>query len=232
MDTETPKPPAGALARFLRAPIEARSYGNLLFLALAFPTGLAYFVFLSVGLSLGLGLTIVWVGLPILALVVGLSFALAALERQLAIHLLGARVPPMAPTPPPDPAVRAGAWQRFREFLANPVTWKGMGYLAVKFPLGLLSFVVLVTLVALAGAFLAAPFLYTWEPIYLFDRPVDNLGAALACALVGAVLALVSLNLFNLLAAGWRELARALLGSPRFAAANAPLPAEPAPTAA
>jgi len=219
MDTETPRPPAGAVARFLRAPIEARSYGNLLYLALAFPTGLAYFVFLAVGLSVGLGLTIIWVGLPILALVVGTSFGLAALERQLAIHLLGARVPPMAPAPHAD----ASAWQRFREFLANPVTWKGMGYLAVKFPLGLVSFVVVVTLLSIAGALLAAPFIYSWEPLYLFDGPVDSLGPALACALVGAVVALISLNLFNLLAAGWRELARVLLGSARFAA---PLPPE------
>lgn len=214
-DAGITRPRPGALRRFLRAPIEARSYGNLLYLALAFPCGLAYFVFLTVGLSVGLGLTIVWVGLPILALVLAGSFGLAALERQLAIHLLGARVPPMAPPAP------AGAtfWQRLRAFLANPVTWKGMGYLAVKFPLGLASFVALVTLGSVAGALLFTPFLYTWLPIELFDRPVDNLGLALACGVAGAVLALVSLNLFNLVAAGWRELARTLLGSARF---NAP----------
>ncbi len=215
MDTENPRPPAGFLARFLRAPIEARSYANLLYLALSFPTGLAYFVFLTVGLSLGFGLVIVWIGVPILALVLAVSFGLAAAERQLAIHLLGARVPPMA-----EPAA-AGAtlWQRCRTFLGNPVTWKGMGYLAVKFPLGLACFVVLVTFGAVAGALLATPFLYTWTPIEMFGRPVDSLGAALACGVGGAALALVSLNLFNVIAAGWRQLARTLLGSPRFAGA-------------
>jgi hypothetical protein len=227
MDPETPKPPRGAIARFLRAPIELRSYGNLLYLALAFPTGLAYFVFLSVGLSVGLGLVIVWVGLPILALVLALSFGLAALERQLAIRLIGAEVPPMLPAPAPA-AGDVTVWRRMRDFLANPVTWKGMGYLAVKFPLGLASFVLVVTLVSVAGALLAAPFVYPWVPIYLFDRPVDSLGLALVLAVVGAALALVSLNVFNLAAAGWRELARTLLGSPRFAA---PAAAAPAPTA-
>jgi hypothetical protein len=224
MDTETPKPQPGALARFLRAPIEPRSYGNLLYLALAFPTGLAYFVFLAVGLSVGLGLTIVWVGLPILALVLAASFGLAALERQLAIRLLGAQVPPMTPRP----AAETTIWQRVRAFLANPVTWKGMGYLAVKFPLGLASFVVLVTLGSLAGALLATPFLYPWVPVQLFDWRVDSLGLALVMAVVGAALALVSLNVFNLLAAGWRELARALLGSPRF---SSPTVAAPVPAA-
>jgi len=208
------RPPAGALLRFLRAPIELRSYGNLLYLALAFPCGLAYFIFLVVGLSVGLGLTIVWVGLPILALVLAGSFGLAALERQLAIHLLGAQVPPMAL----PAAAGATLWQRARAFLSNPVTWKGVGYLAVKFPLGLASFVLLVTLVSTAGALLVTPFLYPWLPIELFDRPVDNLGLALACGAAGAVLGLLSLNLFNLLAAGWRQLASLLLGSARFAA--------------
>ena len=121
MDTETLTPQPGALARFLRAPIEARSYGNLLYLALAFPTGLAYFVFLAVGLALGLGLSIVWIGLPILGLVLAVSFGLAALERQLAIRLLGAEVPPMLPAPA---AAEVGVWRRLRAFLANPVTWK------------------------------------------------------------------------------------------------------------
>ena len=36
---------------------------------LAFPLGVAYFVFLAVGLAAGFGLTIVWIGLPLLALV-------------------------------------------------------------------------------------------------------------------------------------------------------------------
>lgn len=219
LETTTPKPQRSPLARFFRAPIELRSYGNLLYLALAFPTGLAYFIFLVVGLSLGLSLAIVWVGLPILALVLAMSFGLAAAERQLAIHLLGARVPPMLPA---APAAETTVWRRVRDFLENPVTWKGLGYLAVKFPLGLLSFVLLVVLLSVAGALLATPFVYPWLPIALFDMPIDNLWGALACGIAGAALALVSLNLLNLLAAGWRELAQVLLGSPRFAATVAP----------
>lgn len=220
--TASPAPEAAArpsaLRRFLRAPIELRSYANLLFLALAFPTGLGYFIFLSVGLSLGLGLAIVWIGLPILALVLAVSFGLAAVERQLAIRLLGAQVPPMLPAPAP---AETGVWRRVRAFLSNPVTWKGMGYLAIKLPLGLASFVALVVSLAVAGSLLATPFAYPWVPIYILDRPVDSFGLALALAGAGAALALVSLNLLNLLAAGWRELARTLLGSRRFAAAPA-----------
>ena len=99
------------------------------------------------------------------------SFGLAALERQLAIRLLGAEVPPMLPAPAP---AEVGVWRRLRAFLANPVTWKGMGYLAIKFPLGLASFVLLVVSLAVAGALLATPFAYRWVPIYFLDRPVTQ----------------------------------------------------------
>src|SRR5581483_3357929 len=138
---------AAALRRFAGAPFRLRTYTNLLYLLLAFPLGLAYFIFLAVGLTAGFGLTIVWIGLPILALVFAGSWAFAAFERQAAILLLGADVPPMTPEtlPPPSLDTRT-AWQRAGDFFANPVTWKGMGFLLLKLPLGLVSFAAVVAL--------------------------------------------------------------------------------------
>jgi len=205
----------GLLIRFLRAPLELRSYSNLLFLALAFPLGLAYFVFLSTGLTLGIGLTLIWIGLPLLALVFAVSWALMALERQLAIHLLGAAVPPMAP---PPPAVPRGFWRTISDFLGNPVTWKGMGYLLIKLPLGIVSFVLTVFLVSLSLALLLTPVLY---PLGTLDIDgavwtVDTPGQALLCGLIGLVIAFLSLHALNGVAAVWRVLASSMLGSRRF----------------
>jgi hypothetical protein len=204
--------------RFLSAPLRARSYTNLLYLALAFPLGLAYFVFLVTGLSVGLGLTIIWIGLPILAAVFLGSFGLSVFERQLAIHLLGAEVPPMSSSAPPP----VGFWARVREFLANPATWKGMSYLAIKFPLGIATFVLFVTLSSVSLAFLLAPFYYSWLPGPMFDIgvyswTVETLGDALLCSAFGALLTLVTLNVFNGVAFAWRELAAAMLGSRKYA---------------
>ena len=98
---------SGALARFFMAPFRLQTYANLLYLALAFPLGLAYFIFLTVGLPLGYALTVIWVGIPILGLVFAGSWWMSALERRLAIGLLGAEVPPMAP--PPDAGVPPSA---------------------------------------------------------------------------------------------------------------------------
>ncbi len=224
--TTDPKDPlalaADGLRLFLGAPFRLRTYTNLLYLLLAFPLGLAYFIFLAVGLTAGFGLTLVWIGLPILALVFAGSWAFAAFERQAAILLLKADVPPMTPKklPPPSPAART-AWQRAGDFFSNPVTWKGMGFLLLKLPFGLVSFVSLVALLPLSGVLLLAPLL--WE-MGVFDVgdidgvvfSVDSIGGAWVCAIAGLVMLFVSLNLLNTLAWLWRATATALLGSDRF----------------
>ena len=214
-----------ALVRFVKAPFRLRTYKNLLYLMLAFPLGLGYFVFLSVGLTAGVGLTIIWIGLFVLAVVLAGSWAFAAFERQMAIHLLDAEVAPMLP--PPSSAEKT-VWQQVRDVLANPVTWKGMAFLLLKLPLGLISFVALVVTLSVSSSLLLAPIL--WE-IGIFDLDgvivqVDSLGGAWVCSLIGLALLFLSLNLLNGLAAVWRGTAVSLLGSERFSAAP-PAPGMP-----
>jgi hypothetical protein len=215
----------GALARFFGAPFRLQTYANLLYLALAFPLGLAYFIFLTVGLPLGWGLIIVWVGIPILALVFAGSWGMSALERRLAIGLLRAEVPPMAP---PPSAEAQTVWQRVQAFFANPVTWKGMGYLLLKLPMGVVSFTALVALLSTSLALIAVPVLWPFAEmdvdVVLWNGPA-TFGGALLIGLAGAFLLVLSLNLFNGLALLWRQVATVMLGSPRFTA-----PAPPAAT--
>jgi Putative sensor len=215
---------ADAAIRFFTAPFRLRTYTNLLYLALAFPLGLAYFIFLTVGLSLGLGLTLICIGVPILALVFAGSWGLAAMERQLAIHALGADVPPMTPLPTSEAQT---FWQRAGAFFSNPVTWKGMAFLLVKLPLGVVSFVATVTLLTTSAALILAPAFWQWGDFY-FDGidglawTVDSWAGSWVCAAFGLLLMFISLNLLNGLALVWRWTAIALLGSERFAAAAPP----------
>ncbi len=189
------------LAKFFGVFLDGQSYLNALYVFLAFPLGLFYFIFLVVGLSLGISLLILWVGILILLVVLGGWWAFAAFERQMAIWLLHEDIPPM-PRPGAQPQ---GTWAQFVGYLTNPVTWKSLVYLLVKFPLGILSFVVAVTLLALTGAFLTAPLSFAFFPmqiqlignqVYSIDTPLE---AGLAF-LVGLILALVSLHILNGLA--------------------------------
>ena len=136
-----------AAARFFRVVAEPQAYLNLLYLLAAFPLGLAYFVLLVTGLSSGISLLIVWVGIPILLLMGVITWVLAGFERLMAIHWLKESVPARATRT----AARTDIWTRLKQHVADPVTWKGLLYLLMKLPLGTAAFVVLTTLLALTA---------------------------------------------------------------------------------
>ncbi len=69
-----------------------RAGSAVLFLLSSFPLGLFWFVVLITLLLVGLALTIVWVGLPILALAFALCIVGAGTERWRLAALLGAQV--------------------------------------------------------------------------------------------------------------------------------------------
>jgi hypothetical protein len=203
-------------SRFFGVWLRGQTYLNLIYLILAFPLGLAYFIFFAVGIPLGLGLSIVLVGFAILAFVALGWWVFASFERLLAIWLL--RVP-IAPMDKPG-AEPVGIWERFTTLLTNPVTWKSLLYLAVKLPLGILSFILLVLLGGISLALLVSPLTFFWLPITIeftgqSSWVLDTALEALVGFLLGALLATISLHVFNYLAyisALWAQL---MLGNPR-----------------
>jgi len=50
---------------FFKVIVSGQAYLNLFYLLVAFPLGVFYFVFLVSGLSAGVSLAIIWVGIPI-----------------------------------------------------------------------------------------------------------------------------------------------------------------------
>ena len=204
------------LFQYFRVIIDVQAYRNVLYLLAAFGLGVFYFVFLITGLSLGISTLIIWVGVPILLLVCFGWCALASFERYMAIHWLKEDLP-AATTPPKE---GADIWTRFKSFFANPVTWKSMIYLFLKFPLGIVTFVIMITLVSLTLAFLTAPITYNLLPEYevgisfgpgLPGWQVDSLYDALIGTLVGLVLWSLTLQITNGLAWLQAKFARVML---------------------
>ncbi|GAP14808.1 putative sensor [Longilinea arvoryzae] len=192
--------------------VRPQTYLNMLYLFLSFPLGIFYFVFLVTGLSLGFPLIILWVGILILAAVFAASWGLTAFERGLAISILHVRIPPMArPTQP-----SAGFWQRIREYLTNPVTWKGMLYLFCRFPLGIINFTLAVTFLAIILGCVAAPFTYSIATYDFGFMVVNSLSDALLVMILGLVLAPAGLHLLNFVTRIQGEFARVMLGQASF----------------
>jgi hypothetical protein len=193
--------PQSFVTKFFGVAIRGQTYLNLVYLSLAFPLGLFYFIMLVVGFSLGLGLLIVWIGAIILAMMFVAWWACAIFERQLAVGLLHEDIPPMRSTAPAGMRI----WDRIKDSLANPVTWKSLAYLLVKFPLGIFTFIILVTLITLTLGFLVAPVVYPFlsmEILHVGSSAIyiDALWKAIGCFIVGLVLFFSTLHVFNGLA--------------------------------
>lgn len=188
---------------------QARTYRNLLYLLVTFPLGVAYFVVLTVGVALGVGLTVVLVGIPLLIGVVLGTRYLCAFERELANELL------MLDISSPEDAVtdETALWPRIRAQLVARSTWRGIVHLALKLPLGIATFGLLVTSLSLSVGLILAPLVYTvpGTGIDLGVWTIDTLAEAVIAVPVGLIGLLVSIHLFNLTARLLGRVARALL---------------------
>lgn len=213
-------------ARIFGVYIQPRTYGGILFQLLALPLGIVYFTLLVTGFALGIPLIIVWVGIPILLLVMGMAWGLTAFERVSAIGLLGVKVPPMS-----RPAIPgASIWKRFINYLGNPVTWKGLIYLLIKLPIGIGTFTAVVTLLSVPLAMIFSPMVLFIPNVHIdltFWR-IDTLPEVIAMMTMGFVLLTLSLHILNFFSYLLGELARVMLGNAGAAAPAAPAISQPA----
>ena len=208
------------------------TYRHAAYLLLAFPLGLGYFVALTVGISLGIGLAIIGVGFLILAMTLVGALVLAGLEYRLTNAMLGTDIEMH------HELAGDSLWQRIRSVVLNRRTWTAIVYLPVKFVFGMAAFVVFVTGMSTAVAMMLVP-LYHHKPVYVgvvSDRApeihqtiylgwnyllvgieagitigyweIDGLAAAIAVAIAGVAGLLVLLHLTNLVAGLWGRYAR------------------------
>ncbi|WP_420628112.1 sensor domain-containing protein [Candidatus Leptofilum sp.] len=188
---------------------EKQTYFNLIYLLLAFPLGIAYFVISVTGLSLGIGLLIIWVGLFVLLALFAGWWGLAAMERLLAIHLLGEEIAPMN-----SPISNKGnLWERTKAHFTDAVTWKSALYLLLKFPVGIASFVVTITAVSVCGTLIFAPFIYQTGNISVFAWRIDTLFEALLATGFGLLITPYAIQLLNKAAELSGQFARFMLSN-------------------
>jgi hypothetical protein len=149
------------LKRSLELMTARQTYLRMAYLLLAFPLGTLYFIVITTGLSVGFGLAIVIVGLPVLVLTLLCWLLFARVERGLAIHLLGARLRPMS-IPGPNPR---RARERLLKTVTDPVTWKSLAYLLLEFPFGIFTFTIGLILITVSISLVLYPAVYvvlTW----------------------------------------------------------------------
>jgi signal transduction histidine kinase len=169
MDTTMTIPPPSTTAsrsskpivRVLRAPFEARTWKETIYLLLSMPIGIATFTVIVTGVSLGFGLLITLIGIPILIATLYVSRWMGSFERGRAALLLDAEVPRPYRADPPS----GGKWWATPVARAkDPATWIELVYHLLLMPIGVITFAIVVTLWSLAVGLLIAPFVTLVSP--------------------------------------------------------------------
>jgi len=206
---------------------DRQTYLRISYLLLAFPLGTLYFVVIITGFSTGVGLAIVIVGFPVLLATLLAWLLFGRIERELAIHLLGAEVRPMSVAD----SVRRTARQRLLKTLGDPVTWKSLVYLLLEFPFGIFSFTLAIVLITVSLSLILYPVWYAvanvlyrqvlpgqlngtmWPGVTINGHFDPNVFVAfLIVSAFGVALGLASLAILNGTAWLWARFAELMLG--------------------
>src|SRR5262245_25504948 len=131
---------------------------------------------------------------------------MAAIERGLARAVLGVPI-----ATPPDlrgasPLARVTYWLR------DPMTWKSLVFVALKFPLGIASFAIVCSAGFFSLVLLFAPLIVLGTTVTVFGWIVEAPLEALPLTIIGIPATLLSLHLFNGMAWLWALFARVMLG--------------------
>lgn len=185
------------------------TYLRLGYLFLGLPLGIGYFVFLVTALSVAGSLAIFIVGLPLLAASVLAWRGLARFERRLTSRLVGVRI-----ADPPDVLAAPGSLlQRSKAVLTDSATWRSLLWLLLRFPLGIIGFVLAVLATAPVIALIVIPLAMAAAADGGADIDLASFGPAFwAMPVIGALLAPAAAHVVNGFGVMVGGLARSLLG--------------------
>ncbi|WP_328620579.1 sensor histidine kinase [Streptomyces sp. NBC_00354] len=208
----------------LRAPVEGQTWREFGYLMLGLPLSVLYFSLAITGVSLGAGLLVTFLGVPVLAGVLAMCRGFGRVERARVRGLLGVDIA----EPAPVRAKKRGPLAAMGALLKSGSAWRHALYSVIHLPWAIFAFTVALVFWAYGWAFLLYPVwfwvfpAYTdWPGLQLFqngdytmylDTPLD---VALTC-LVGLGLTLVTPWVVRALTTVDRVLVGALLGPSRL----------------
>ncbi|KAB1193581.1 hypothetical protein GJR96_09025 [Haloferax sp. MBLA0076] len=213
------------LTRAVSAPLQRQTYKNFLYLAVAFPLGLLYFVTLVTMGALGVGGIVLLFGIPLLLITLFLGTAFMRIETESVRRLVGFEVTHRTG----DTTLEDGILAYVKDLVTDYGTYVSLVVVFTKFWVGLGLLVSLTVWSSLTTAFVLLPFYYDYPgvgvdfggslvvlpelritqdlwtisvagPIHLVNGEATTLQGALVVSALGLALLFVGLNLVNVTA--------------------------------
>jgi hypothetical protein len=157
--------PRSALGRFFGVYTDPRAWGALLYMLIAFVTGIFYFTWAVTGVSISIPFLIFIFGFPFALLFLLSVRGLALLEGRLVEALLGIRMPRR----PLFSHADMKWFDRLKALLMDKATWLMLVYMLIQFVLGIAYFVSIVTILSISLAFMALPFIQLFTDVPVFN---------------------------------------------------------------
>lgn len=173
----------GALVRWFRPVVDPTTWRRFAYLLSTFPLGQFWFIISVTLLSLGFGMLVIIVGVPILAGLVLLWRAGAMMERSLADALGDTEI-----AVPYRPAPGNGAIKTARAYLSDPATVRDALWLFLLFPLGIVWFTFLAVVWSASLGMAVAPLWYWTDGVQIGLWEVDSFPGAAVASLIGIAL--------------------------------------------
>jgi hypothetical protein len=200
---------AASESRFAPIPGLATMGRDFAYLVLGLPLGIATFTFAVTAVSLGLGLVITLIGIPILVGTLLASRWIAKAERARAAWVVD------EPAHAGDRRLEGSLLERSKALVRDRSAWGGVAWSLLLLPIGTAGFTVAVTLWSTALGFVTSPVWYWAMPdgddtIPLLDS--TSFGYTVLRVLIGLALLPTTAVACRALAAGSGRAARAVLG--------------------
>ncbi len=176
-------PSPNVLREFFGVFLDPRAYLSLFYMLLALVTGVLYFVFVVVGLSLSAGFAFLIIGVPFFLVFIAISRVISLGEGRLLEAVSGERMPRR----PPHPGPPAGWLPRIGAMLSDARTWTTLAYLVVMLPLGVIYFSIAVVGVGVGVSCTVAPIIAALQSFGLVSNEVSVYGSGMPTWLTTSV---------------------------------------------
>jgi uncharacterized membrane protein len=150
-----PRPRESALGRFFGVVADPRTYASMFYMVLALATGIFYFTWVAVGVSMSFGLAVLIIGIPFVILYFGSVRVLSLVEGRIVEVMLGERMPRR----PLYSERGKPLLERIKDMFVDPRTWSTQLYFLLMLPLGIAYFTFVVTGLSVSLSLIAAPVL-------------------------------------------------------------------------
>jgi len=170
-----------------------QTYLSFFYLVGNFFYSLFYFCFILILLALGFGLTICWVGIPLVIFLFQIIEKIINKDMKFAENLLPIEYNKIKFKKYPEENLLG----KFKLYITNKKIWRYIGFYLLRFPITVATFSISIFLVLVPVVLIIAPLIYNFVSYNILLFEVNSLFSALLLSVLGLGLSFIFFPILN-----------------------------------